>query len=337
MDARRLLLVCFLVSLGVAAATGVIALLLDLPNQEQIIVSASLVAAYSVAALACSAMLARGRQRSACWVSLGAQIVSLLGWLALIWFDDLIGWPLRDTWARVCATFTLLGASSLHVALLGLLTLKSRAGFIGRLAGYVLINGALTITVYFFWEDRLDWAEHLRATWLLILPLVVLSVVGMLLLLLWRRSWVARACFLAVFVVTYGLILLTMRWLDFDSSILWRLFGGLLIAGLFCTFASPLIAYLEHLSRKRTDDATVERFVPVRVTCPKCGASMSVRANRPESCRRCGLGIRVDITEPRCECGYLLTGITAERCPECGRAITTWDAPEVDDEPPCAG
>lgn len=340
MDARRSLLVFFLVSLGAAAAIGVIALLFDLPSQDRIIGSASLVAAYSVTGLACAAMLARRRQRVACWLSLGAQVLSLLGWLILIWFEDVIGWPRTNQWARTCATLSLFGASALHVALLGLLTLKGTPGRIGRIASFVLINGALTIAVYFFWAELLDWTRYLPFLTVRLISFPFVLVVLGVLLIVSRRSRVARVMFLALGVWTYLYSFILISEVDVDDDILWRLFGGLLIAGLFCTFATPLCAYLEHLSRKRTDDATMDQFVAVQLTCPKCAGAITVHANRHDTCPTCGLQVHVGITEPRCDCGYLLTGIAGERCPECGRPVSEanrWKTQEPVNEPPDPG
>jgi len=65
--------------------------------------------------------------------------------------------------------------------------------------------------------------------------------------------------------------------------------------------------------------------IPVALSCPRCAAEVRVQSNRDGRCAGCRLRVRVEIEEPRCDCGYLLFELESDTCPECGRAI-----PEAD-------
>jgi hypothetical protein len=68
----------------------------------------------------------------------------------------------------------------------------------------------------------------------------------------------------------------------------------------------------------------------VAIGCPRCGRTQRI-ACPGAACVECGLSIRVELDEPRCDCGYLLFGLNSDRCPECGRDVRgrAWPAPPV--------
>ncbi len=73
---------------------------------------------------------------------------------------------------------------------------------------------------------------------------------------------------------------------------------------------------------KRRREAMLETTgALVMLNCPRCAEAQEIRAGR-RRCRRCRLVIAVDVEEPRCAgCGFALYKLTADRCPECGRAV----------------
>ena len=69
---------------------------------------------------------------------------------------------------------------------------------------------------------------------------------------------------------------------------------------------------------------TIEKRIEVDLTCPRCGVEQPIRTGSAK-CTGCGLRIRIDVEEPRCECGYLLYQLEGDVCPECGRSIEDQD------------
>ncbi len=57
------------------------------------------------------------------------------------------------------------------------------------------------------------------------------------------------------------------------------------------------------------------------MVCPGCGTLCCV-SRKASRCAECGMGLRVEIVEPRCGgCDYSLLGQRYEQCPECGEAV----------------
>jgi hypothetical protein len=274
-------------------------------------------------------MIARRRHTVACWVSLVAQVISLAGWLFLLWFDEVIrawfGWEAQEITAKSCASVTLVGVSSLHIALLGLLRIRGALGRATRVCAGIFIAGALLIVTELIWDEELRFTLDALNPKPITLPRVMLLCVhlGLVSVLVARRKQrrIGRFELIPFLIWTLLFALIIVRRLGLDEEVQWRAFGGLLILGAFCTLACPLIAYLENLASKGGEDASFGRTVQVAMSCPRCAAEFAIRANRSEQCRSCGLRVTVNLEEPRCTCGYLLYGLTSDVCPECGKPI----------------
>lgn len=65
---------------------------------------------------------------------------------------------------------------------------------------------------------------------------------------------------------------------------------------------------------------TIPRRVKMKMTCPQCHQWLEAISGSAR-CDECGLRMIVEITEPRCLCGYLLYELKGNVCPECGRDI----------------
>jgi len=131
-----------------------------------------------------------------------------------------------------------------------------------------------------------------------------------------------------------GLLLLALIWAE--DHLPFQLFGRTLgVLALLASLGTVVVPLFWRLERVRLLDleSTVEKRVPVTLTCPRCGERLETRANTNTACRGCGLRLRVQFEEPRCVCGYLLYGLTGDRCPECGRPIPH-DRRWGPDEPP---
>jgi len=280
MRLRRILLWCFLGSLAATGVTGIVALLFDLPQSERIVGSAALVAAYSLGALACAALIARDRSVIASWGALAILGAGLLVWLSLIWFEQSMTWEQSQTLAKIGATATIAGVSALQFAFLSQLGVRWLISHVAWIGGCVFAWGAGLIGVLLLWEV-IDGSEEIV-----------------------------------------------------------RFLGGMLILASLGSFAAPLLSYLERMARTPDDGAGLERHVPVRLACPACAAECVGQSNRREACPSCQLLVKIEIDEPRCECGYLLYGLKSEVCPECGKPIPSdlrWPAQEVADEREVAG
>lgn len=98
-----------------------------------------------------------------------------------------------------------------------------------------------------------------------------------------------------------------------------RVFAASIVLGAAGTVAQPVLI---RLARAREGEGAIRgRHARVALGCPRCGAPCEVEANVDAACPACRLEIRVELAEPRCACGYLLHGISAATCPECGAAV----------------
>lgn len=85
--------------------------------------------------------------------------------------------------------------------------------------------------------------------------------------------------------------------------------------------AQPVLIRLGRVTSGRVEGAVRGRRTRVPLGCPRCGHACEVEANVDARCDACRLELRVEFEEPRCACGYLLHGLAAPSCPECGAAV----------------
>jgi hypothetical protein len=100
-----------------------------------------------------------------------------------------------------------------------------------------------------------------------------------------------------------------------------RIVGASVVVVASGALAQPVLLRLARARHADGEGALRGRHARVALTCPRCGASAELEANRGGECPSCRLAVRVEVEEPRCACGYLLFGLDAPACPECGAAI----------------
>lgn len=114
-----------IISLALAAALGVFAILFDGVGSRtfEILATALLVGGFSTIALICAIVQGKGRFAGLMWTGIGTGGGALLTWLLLIWFDPWAwfnNYEVEEHLATVGGTFTTLSLWSAHYGLLSL-------------------------------------------------------------------------------------------------------------------------------------------------------------------------------------------------------------------------
>lgn len=102
-----------------------------------------------------------------------------------------------------------------------------------------------------------------------------------------------------------------------------------------CTGIVPIMALLELVNRRLQRGSMPVTGIVINLTCPRCGRVQDM-VTGAGMCADCRLKIRLEIEEPRCECGYLLFKLTGETCPECGRQVKVIKSKDEPAENPTA-
>ncbi|MBK7403802.1 MAG: hypothetical protein IPJ41_04005 [Phycisphaerales bacterium] len=264
MGSRTTWLWLFVASLGAMALLGVLALLTPgVPHEEELLATSAILTAYSLLGLVATFAIAKGPLPAVSWAAVGLLALSLCAWLTLVWFDNAMGWWIRELIAKLSTTATVLGVLGLHAVLLLLVRVARR----------------LSVAV--------------------------------------RTGTIAAACLGA-------LLALGMMWEIsplLDDSLTGRVAAALLIPAALGTIAVPVLARIDVVARRDSQEDSLDRFVPVTIRCPRCDLERTSPANRKSTCQGCGLEATITLTEPRCACGYLLYGLPSPLCPECGRTV----------------
>lgn len=109
-----------------------------------------------------------------------------------------------------------------------------------------------------------------------------------------------------------------------------RILGGSAVIAAAGFVAQPVLIKLGRVDAGSGEGALRGRRTRVAIACPRCGGPCDLEANADAACPSCRLAIRVEFEEPRCACGYLLHGLAAPECPECGAGVPEskrWRAP----------
>jgi hypothetical protein len=257
------------------------------------------------------------------WLMIASLIAAaLLGIVGILF--DLAGW----TW-KLVGTSLLVGGFSM-TSLACAVVLGRRRAIPMMWFGIGASLAALAIWLFEMWaEPQRFWGYEAEETIFRIGGTATLFAVWMahagLLTLLTIRRREFRAARLATHVLGSVLAALILRFLwNEPSGNAWEKSLSITSILVGCgTVVTPVLALIEFLQRRGRPESIGER-VSVHVVCPRCGEAQPMRAGGAK-CRRCGLKITIDLEEPRCDCGYLLYRLEADRCPECGRAVAPED------------
>mgnify|MGYP002382448913 CR=1 FL=1 len=111
----------------------------------------------------------------------------------------------------------------------------------------------------------------------------------------------------------------------------WDVELGLLtgIAGIFSATGTLAVVVLHLISKVPVTageeagptDRPVTAARVVKVVCPRCEKPREAALGR-SACGGCGLAMTITVEEEHCPtCGYLVYGLRAATCPECGTAL----------------
>jgi len=169
----------------------------------------------------------------------------------------------------------------------------------------------------------------------LTIPTLTLLFGAQLAVMRTKRQWLswtrwAVIAELGVFAAATVSLFWTDWWRQHDELVgsLWTLWGMATLAAM-----SMVTMLVRREARKKPTPAeAVSRQARLEMTCPRCGAEQTLPSGVTR-CGRCRQTLRIEVEEPRCECGYLLFRLEGDQCPECGRALVAEGSVAPDTSP----
>lgn len=254
--------------------------------------------------------------------------------LAAIAILNLILTDFRDS------TLAVRGAMTGVIVLVTSLLLLANLAVLGRdgrhEAAWLAAGAAAAGTVLWLTATWRDWNPPTGFDWVwrsaICLYLVSLgsTITGQLMILSSRRvilNWVRWATAGALWLGFGLIILMVSGLLDVEdrfgrgpSVILTMLLVPINVTALLGVILVPMLIRMEERAGRGGPPESLDRHITLTLSCPRCGLEQSMEPGvRP--CAGCRATLRIDIEEPRCECGYLLFKLTSPLCPECGRPV----------------
>ena len=141
----------------------------------------------------------------------------------------------------------------------------------------------------------------------------------------------------SLWVTAFGGVLLIFEEIIFSPITGPALYGLLAMTtglGVPVTVVLLLVTYVGYRihSNRRPESETLLRSFVVALVCPRCETEVKLKPGE-SLCPGCRILMRLQVDEPKCECGYQLYKLKGDHCPECGRSIREdqrWPKPETD-------
>jgi len=249
-------------------------------------------------------------------VGLVAIPAAFVSCLLAVWISDRS--IVRDLFATGAALMT-----SGTLIMLTLIGAERRLAHVWRAVG---VAAALVVLAVWLWGAWIGSSRDIGmvvfAVALTVAGLTALASLCLLCRLPREQRWVllgtlgaAVATGIVIDVYVINELLLSRR---FNRDWLARLASA---AGILTSCGALALCVLVRLNRRMAAAPELDEYTELTATCPRCQRKQTLRAGR-NACPSCGLNIEIRLVEPRCaHCNYLLYGVQAQRCPECGQTI----------------
>ncbi len=283
-----------------------------LPGDEsEILGTAGMVAVAALGSVVFLRMLGSPVSRIAAQTGLAVTAAACAtGLLATWWPRGWSGYPFGDIVEDLWVTALAIGG-------LGLLAVPSLVG-VGtdrrhwRSVGVAAAVIALVVAEAAVWGDSAH-SEILLAPLIATAAWVALANCALRLELTQGQRWLRVATLVAAGATAS--LWVYVVWNGFDDDFAMRASSGCSIPTVCRALGLCIIARLN----RRVDTAELPRELrQITLYCPRCSKKQTLPLGAA-ACAACGLKLETKAEQPAChQCGYVLYGPAAQRCPECG-------------------
>lgn len=244
-------------------------------------------------------------------------IVVFIGFEIATWSDLFVSWRVEQKYWL--SAWSLTGYCAMVTALLAGITREDRR--FDRWLGMACAVLGFVMALLVIWNDADSLKDHL--VWITTLGVVLahyrlVSVAPLRGLQTWVR-WASVAALLICGILTDVFLIRDIHHLP-EIELVGRGAGAAAIAASCATLALIVLAAINRRGQYTPSAGPIKA---IKLHCPRCDKQQTLDLGKA-ACASCGLVIHTRIEIPECPaCGYLLFGLTSDRCPECGTAVTS--------------